>query len=176
MDTVSNGGFLQFSAGGILSPLPGELGPRLRSVRLRHPAQSERAIRLSVAAESEESQSRVRAQRLADFRDGVLAQRCSVLGSEHAVFREWERDCAGQRTAVRQRRSRRPAVRASSDSGVTPAGNTSVAQSRCLRVSDRVDPSNRAMCYGGDTRRIASSEASAATPCAVPIFSGATST
>jgi hypothetical protein len=25
MDTVSNGGFLQFSAGGILSPLPGEL-------------------------------------------------------------------------------------------------------------------------------------------------------
>jgi len=26
MDTVSNGGFLQFSAGGILSPLPGELG------------------------------------------------------------------------------------------------------------------------------------------------------
>jgi hypothetical protein len=26
LDTVSNGGFLQFSAGGILSPLPGELG------------------------------------------------------------------------------------------------------------------------------------------------------
>src|ERR1700739_3413150 len=25
MDTVSNGGFLQFSSGGILSPLPGEL-------------------------------------------------------------------------------------------------------------------------------------------------------
>ena len=25
MDTVSNGGFLQFSAGGILSPLPGNL-------------------------------------------------------------------------------------------------------------------------------------------------------
>ncbi len=25
MDTVSNGGFLPFSAGGILSPLPGEL-------------------------------------------------------------------------------------------------------------------------------------------------------
>ena len=26
MDTVSNGGFLPFSAGGIISPLPGELG------------------------------------------------------------------------------------------------------------------------------------------------------
>ena len=26
LDTVSNGGFLQFSAGGILSPLPGDLG------------------------------------------------------------------------------------------------------------------------------------------------------
>ena len=26
MDTVSNGGFLSFSSGGILSPLPGELG------------------------------------------------------------------------------------------------------------------------------------------------------
>ena len=25
MDTVSNGGFLQFSSGGILSPLPGDL-------------------------------------------------------------------------------------------------------------------------------------------------------
>jgi len=25
MDTVSNGGFLQFSAGGILSPFPGDL-------------------------------------------------------------------------------------------------------------------------------------------------------
>ena len=32
MDTVSNGGFLQFSAGGILSPLPGDLAARLWSL------------------------------------------------------------------------------------------------------------------------------------------------
>ena len=37
LDEVSNGGFLPFSAGGILSPLPGELIAELWSLRLRHP-------------------------------------------------------------------------------------------------------------------------------------------
>jgi hypothetical protein len=35
MDTVSNGGFLPFAAGAILSPLPGGTGAAIRSVRLR---------------------------------------------------------------------------------------------------------------------------------------------
>ena len=45
MDEVSNGGFLQFSAGESDSAA-GELGPRLRPLRLRHAPQSERAIHL----------------------------------------------------------------------------------------------------------------------------------
>ncbi len=46
LDTVSNGGFLQFSAGGILSPSAGRSRSRLRFLRLRHPAQPQRAVRL----------------------------------------------------------------------------------------------------------------------------------
>ena len=43
MDTVSNGGFLPFSAGGILSPLPGDAGPPVWTLRLRRAAQLHRA-------------------------------------------------------------------------------------------------------------------------------------
>ena len=110
MDTVSNGGFLQFSAGGILSPLPGELardyGPC--DYDIRHNLNG--AVRLSATGESAESFSGLRAERLADFWNSVLAQRSSVLGPEHALFRERKRHCAGQRAAVCQCRSRRSAV------------------------------------------------------------------
>ena len=46
MDEVSNGGFLQFSAGGILSPLPGRTRAKLWTLRLRYPRQFQRAVRL----------------------------------------------------------------------------------------------------------------------------------
>jgi hypothetical protein len=88
----------------------GRPGPRLWSLRLRHPAQSQRAVCVSVADQSAQSFSGLRAQRLADFRNSVLAQRSSVLGAEHALFSERKRHCAGQRAAVRQCRSRRSAV------------------------------------------------------------------
>ena len=68
MDTVSNGGFLQFSAGGILSPLPGETCPRLRPLRLRHPPQPQRAVCLSIASQVRNHALGYAAQRLADFR------------------------------------------------------------------------------------------------------------
>ena len=51
MDTVSNGGFLPFSAGGIPSPAAAgrTAGAAIRSLRLRCPRQFHRAMRLSVA-------------------------------------------------------------------------------------------------------------------------------
>ena len=88
----------------------GRLGSRLRSLRLRHPAQSQRAICLPIAGEGPESFSGLRAERLADFWNRVLAQRGSVLGAEHALFRGWKRHRARQRAAIRQRRSRRSAL------------------------------------------------------------------
>ena len=110
MDTVSNGGFLQFSAGGILSPLPGELardyGPC--DYDIRHNLNAQYVYQLPIKVRNR--QSGVRAQWLADFRHRVLAQRGSVLGSEHALFRQRKRHCAGQRTAVRQPRSRRTSL------------------------------------------------------------------
>ena len=116
MDTVSNGGFLPFSAGGILSPLPGELardyGPC--DYDIRHNLNAQYVYQLPV--QSAQSFSGLRAQRLADFRNHVLAQRSSVLGAEHALFsrqsKHWaaRRHCAGQWAAVCHCRSRRSAV------------------------------------------------------------------
>ena len=51
----------------------GRVGPRLRSLRLRHPAQSQCAVCVSVADPSSESPIGARAKRLADFRNHVLA-------------------------------------------------------------------------------------------------------
>ena len=58
LDTVSNGGFLQFSAGGILSPLPGELRATHGQLRLRHPPQPHRAVHLPVAIQGARSANR----------------------------------------------------------------------------------------------------------------------
>ena len=127
MDTVSNGGFLSFSAGGILSPLPGDLardyGPC--DYDIRHNLNAQYVYQLPVKVRSHSLG--LRAQRLADFRNSVLAQRSSVLGAEHALFSKRKRHRAGQWTAVCQCRSRRSAVRASSDSGRNSGGNPSVA-------------------------------------------------
>ena len=85
-------------------------GPRPWSLRLRHTAQSQRAICLSAPAQSAQSFSGLRAQRLADFGNGVLAQWGSVFGAEYALFSKRKRHRTGQRTTVRQRRSRRSVV------------------------------------------------------------------
>ena len=132
MDTVSNGGFLQFSAGGILSPLPGDFSARLRPVRLRHPQQPERAVRVPFAAEGAQPRVGICAERLADFRHGVLAQRNSVLGPEHAVFGEWRRHREWQRPAIRERRSRRAALCARPDSRCHATRHSPMAESECV--------------------------------------------
>ena len=80
MDTVSNGGFLQFSAGGILSPLPGDLardyGPCDYDIRHNFNAQYVYQLPLKVRSR----RSRLCGKRLAGVGNGVLAQRDSVLG------------------------------------------------------------------------------------------------
>ena len=83
---------------------------RLRPLRLRHPPQPQRAVRLSIADESAEPHSGLCAERLAGLRHRVLAQRRSVFRAEHAIFgeRKWNR--ARQRAAVRECGSGRAAL------------------------------------------------------------------
>ena len=110
MDTVSNGGFLQFSAGGILSPLPGDLardyGPC--DYDIRHNLNAQYVYQLPLKFKNR--CSGLRAEWLAGVGNRVLAQRDSVLRSEHALFSEWKWHCARQWAAIRQRDSRRPAL------------------------------------------------------------------
>ena len=61
----------------------------------------------------------------------------AVLGPERALFRQWKRHRARQRTAIRQRRSGRAALRAQCDSRRHAAGHDSVAQPECLRFHRR---------------------------------------
>ncbi len=149
MDTVSNGGFLQFSAGGILSPLPGELardyGPCDYDIRDNLNAQY--VYQLPIKVRNRRVGARVK--RLADFWNHVLAQRGSVLGSEHSLFGERKRDCAGQRTAVRKRGSRAvPLYRHHSIPGVTQPGTIQWLNPNAFVSA--VDPST-GQCYGGDS-------------------------
>src|SRR5580704_15900698 len=109
-------------------------GAGLWTLRLRHPAKSERAIRLSIATEDGKSGACLCAERLAGFRNGVLAYRYSVFGFEHALFSKRTRHRERQRSAIRERGSRRATLRTQADSGHHPTGNRSVAQSQrfCL--------------------------------------------
>ena len=92
-----------------MSPLPGELarnyGPCDYDIRHNLTAQYvyQLPIKFGIALA-------LRAERLAGFGDHVLAQWDSVLRFEHALFGQWKRHREGQRTAIRQRRSRRPAL------------------------------------------------------------------
>lgn len=85
LDQISNGGFLQFSAGEF-SLHCRRTGARLRQLRLRHPTQRHRTIRVPTAVQRAQPRSRTRSERLADFRQCVLAQRGAVLRAEHAVL------------------------------------------------------------------------------------------
>ena len=137
MDTVSNGGFLQFSAGGILSPLPGELardyGPCDYDIRHNLTAQYVYQLPFKVRSHA----LGYRAERLAGFRHRLLAQRSAVLGAEHAVLGQRKRHRAGQRAAVRQRRARRAALLRTTHSWRHAARHDPVAESRCIRLRGR---------------------------------------
>ena len=137
MDTVSNGGFLPFSAGGILSPIPGDLGRQYGpcDYDVRHNFTAQYVYQLPVKV-----RNRVLghgAERMAGIRNGVLAQRHSVLGPERAVLRQRKRHREGQRSAIRQRRSRRAALRAQRDSRRDAARNDPVAEPGCFCFDGR---------------------------------------
>ena len=143
MDTVSNGGFLQFSAGGILSPLPGDLardyGPCDYDIR----QQSQRAICLSISGQSPRTASRLRTEWLVGVGNRLLAQRDSVLRPEHALFSKWKWHRERQWAAIRERCSRRTALQTQFHSRRHTTGHGSVAQSRCVCL-DR-GPEHRCM-------------------------------
>ena len=75
MDTVSNGGFLAFAAGAILSPLPGELGRQYGpcDYDVRHNFTAQYVYQLPVKVP--QSPAGPGAERMAGFRYRVLAQR-----------------------------------------------------------------------------------------------------
>ena len=106
LDTVSNGGFLQFSAGGILSPLPGDLrrdyGPC--DYDIRHNLTGQYVYELPIKVRNHALGYALNGWQVSGTR--VLAQRGSVLRAEHALFSERKRHRAGQRTAIRQPCSR----------------------------------------------------------------------
>ena len=110
MDTVSNGGFLQFSAGGILSPLPGDLardyGPC--DYDIRHNLNAQYVYQLPL-----KFKNRYLAYALNGWQVSgtvLLAQRDSFFCSEHAVFRQRQWNRQRQRAAIRQRDFRRTAL------------------------------------------------------------------
>ena len=125
MDTVSNGGFLQFSAGGILLPLPGDLardyGPCDYDIRNNLNAQYVYQLPVKVRNRA----SGIRAEWLADFRHGVLAQRHSVFRPEHAIFGEWKRNRERQRPAFASAVPGVPLYEHDAISGVTQPGTFS---------------------------------------------------
>ena len=107
MDTVSNGGFLQFSAGGILSPLPGELardyGPC--DYDIRHNLNAQYVYQLPIKVKDPLLAYALNGWQISGtvfWHSGIPF---SVLSTPYSG--EWKRHCAGQRPTVRQRRSRR---------------------------------------------------------------------
>ena len=149
MDTVSNGGFLQFSAGGILSPLPGDLhrdyGPC--DYDIRHNLNAQYVYQLPVKVRNQWLGAC--AEWVAGFGNRVLAQRRSVLRPEHAVFGERKRNRARQRTTVRKPCARSPIPTVvTAIFGVTQPGTVQWLNPDAF--ASAVDPSTGA-CVGGDS-------------------------
>ena len=171
LDTVSNGGFLPFSAGGILSPLPGELARDYGNCDYDIRAQPDRAIRVSVAVQGAARTLGYSAEWLAGFRQRLLAQRSAVLGAEHALFRKRKRHRARQRAAICQRRAGVSALSPLHHSGSHAARHDPMAQSRMLSSplwTPRLEPAPAAT-----RRKLPVRQPRAATPCAGPTSSGA---
>ena len=146
IDTVSNGGFLPFSAGGILSPIPGDLqrdrGPCDYDVRHNF----HRKLCLSTPDQATWPPGR-RFKRMAGIRVIFLAQWTAVFGAERALFGQWKRHRQRRRPAVRQCRTWRAVLRPQSDPRRHSTRHDSVAESRRLRF-DR--GSSTGACVGGE--------------------------
>ena len=110
MDTVSNGGFLQFSAGAVLSPLPGKLardyGPC--DYDIRHNLNAQYVYELPIKVRSHTARYALNGWQVSGtvfWHSGIPFP---VLSTPYSACRqrdEWH--CAGQWTAIRQPRSRR---------------------------------------------------------------------
>jgi hypothetical protein len=109
IDTVSNGGFLPFAAGGILSPIPGDLQRDSRALRLRRSSQHHRKLRLSTAGQCGWILGSC-GQRLAGLGLSIPAQRLAFFGPKYTILRKWKRYREWQWTAVRKRCSGRARV------------------------------------------------------------------
>ena len=113
---------------------------------IRHNLTAQYVYQLPVKAT--QPRSRLRAQRLAGLRHRLLAQRNSILRPEHALLSQRQRHRAGQRTAIRQRRSRRAAATTHHPiPGVTQPGTLQWLNPDAFVSA--VDPSTGA-CAGGD--------------------------
>ena len=132
MDTVSNGGFLQFSAGGILSPLPGDLtrdyGPC--DYDIRHSLNAQYVYQFPVKV-----QNRLLGYALNGWQvSGTVFWHSGIPFSvlSTPVFSEWKWDRERQWAAIRERCSRRATLRTQTHSRCHATGHSSMAQSQCL--------------------------------------------
>ena len=174
MDTVSNGGFLPFSAGGILSPLPGDLardyGPC--DYDIRHNLNAQYVYQLPVRVRSHSLGYALNGWQISGtvfWHSGVPF---SVLSTPYSANGNGIVQGSGPQFASvvpgvplydHHPTSRRNAT-----------GHDSVAQSGRICIGGRSE--YRAVLWRRQPADIANSETSDATPCAVPISSGVTST
>jgi hypothetical protein len=102
MDTVSNGGFLPFSAGGILSPLPGDLardyGPC--DYDIRHNLNAQYVYQLPIRVRSHSLGYALNGWQISGTAFWHSGVPFSVLSTPYSA--NGKRHCAGQRAAVRQ--------------------------------------------------------------------------
>jgi hypothetical protein len=134
MDTVSNGGFLQFSAGGILSPLPGDLardyGPCDYDIRQNLNAQYVYQLPLKFKNRSlAYALNGWQVSGTVFWHSGIPF---SVLSTAYSAGGSGIVNGSGPQ--FRQRDSWCPALRASTDSRRHPTGHRAMAQSKCVRL------------------------------------------
>jgi hypothetical protein len=114
MDTVSNGGFLPFSAGGILSPLPGDLsrdyGPC--DYDIRHNLNAQYVYQLPIRVRSRSLGYALNGWQISGTAFWHSGVPFSVLSTPYSQSGHWAArgNCAGQRAAVCQCSSRRCVV------------------------------------------------------------------
>ena len=173
MDTVSNGGFLPFSAGGILSPLPGDLardyGPC--DYDIRHNLNAQYVYQLPVKVRSHSLGYALNGWQISGTAFWHSGVPFSVLSTPYSANGNGIVQGSGPQFA-----SAVPGVPLYEHhpiAGVTQAGTIQWLNPDAFVSA--VDP-NTGRAMAATARRIANSETSAAIHCAVLISSGATST
>src|ERR1022692_3819013 len=171
MDTVSNGGFLPFSAGGILSPLPGELsrdyGPCDYDVR--HNLNAQYVYQLPIHVRNHQLAHALNGWQISGTMFWHSGVPFSVLSTPYSANGNGIVQGSGPQfasvvTSV-------PLYEHHPVAGVTQPGTLQWLNPAAFVSA--VDPST-GQCVGGDDPSIANLETSAATPCAAPISSGMT--